>query len=225
LSSTLVAVRTFALRLASQHRASKKRRKSLAGGAPATVSSAREGNEVLQKHSWWWFDVAQSVLRFITQVLRPSSEEGTDDAQALASHSLQEMIEGLLEPCSGLLDLFEFMPSCESSELASAMSVVVQDCVVALASAADSAKVKSLISFVLLKTRSDDVEVRLRAIKTCQKTWSELGVQLANTLSETVMYCSELMEDEDARVEEAVRVLVKTIEGCTGESLQDALKR
>lgn len=61
-------------------------------------------------------------------------------------------------------------------------------------------------------------------MKACHRIWKDLGVQAVSGLSEVVMFAAELLEDEDPRVETAVRAMIKTMEDCTGESLQESLK-
>lgn len=53
---------------------------------------------------------------------------------------------------------------------------------------------------------------------------TDLGIQVVMSLSEVVMYTSELQDHEDSRVETEVKAMVRTIEDCTGESLHDAMK-
>merc|ERR1712080_7304 len=97
----------------------------------------------------------------------------------------------------------------EESSLAQAFLHSMQGAIVALAAASDGAHVKRLIIAVLTKSRSDDVEVRLCAVHCCHKLWKDLGVQVVTGLSEVVMFASELLEDEDTRVEGAVRAMIK----------------
>ena len=52
--------------------------------------------------------------------------------------------------------------------------------------------------------------------------WTDIGGPLLSTLSETLLFVVELLEDED-EVEQAARKLVTAIEAVSGESLQDKL--
>jgi len=225
LASSLTASRRYALKLAAQHRsASRKRRKAAsAAGEPISISGARAAAEVLQDHTWWWLDVSIATLRFAASALRPAAAE--EGQSARTSKVVDETVEALTEPCIDLLDTFEFLPPAEASVAAGVLQERLQGAVVALASQSEGAKVKQLFTSILGKTRSEDVEVRLCAVRCCTKVWADLGVQVVTGLSEVVMFASELLEDEDSRVEDAVRVLIKTMEDCTGESLQDALKQ
>jgi len=208
LASALGASRRFALHTASQQRASRKKRKT---GADKVASS----KEVLQSHTWWWHDVACSCLDFVAGACKPAT--GSSEGKAF-----EEAAEELRDPVANLLELFEFLP--EDSSATAALLGALQSAVVALASAAAEEGVKRLVQAILEKSRSEDAEVRLSAVRCVHRIWTDLGVQVVMCLSEVVMYASELLEDEDSRVEMAVRAVIKTMEDCTGESLQDALK-
>jgi len=140
------------------------------------------------------------------------------------SKVVEEAVDTLLEPCAQVLDLCEYLPPSDNSPLTSSLLQSMQRAVVAVAAASDGPHVKRLLTAILEKSRSNDAEVRLNAVRCCHKIWIDLGVQVVTGLSEVVMFASELMEDEDPRVETAVRALIKTMEDCTGESLQDSLK-
>lgn len=224
MASCLTASRQCALRLALQHKPARKRRKS-ATGEPLSVAAARSVMEVLHSHTWWWFDVSVATLRFSAFALQTGgSAAAAGEPATRRMKVLSDAVDALLEPCVDILDVFEFLPPVETSHLVGTLQQAIHGALVALASVAEGQKVKQLLTAILGKTRSGDVEVRLCAVRGCQKIWSELGVQVVSGLSEVVMFASELLEDEDNRVEDAVRVLIKTIENCTGESLQDALK-
>jgi len=222
LSSSLTAARRYAMKLAVHHRsAGRKRRKGLAaGGEPVSLAGSRAGQEVLQEHQWWWLEVSLATLSFLAAALRPLG--GTSGSSE--SRIVDETFEALLEPCIDLIDIFEFLPPSDQHPASRLLGEVLQSAIVSLAAPVDGPKIKQLFTNVLGKTRADDVEVRLCAVRCCHRVWSELGVQVVSGLSEVVMFASELLEDEDSRVEDAVRALIKTLEDCTGESLQEALK-
>merc|ERR1719401_465931 len=157
--------------------------------------------------------------------MQPTGRGDAAKTVGVPSKVMEEAVEALLDPCADSLDMCEFLPPWDDSPLARSLCQAAQRALMALAAAADSARTKRLVSAVLGKTRSDDAEVRLAAVRCCHCLWKELGVQVVSSLSDVVMFASELLEDEDFRVEEAVRSLVKTMEECTGESLQDSLKR
>ncbi|CAJ1333196.1 unnamed protein product [Effrenium voratum] len=170
--------------------------------------------KVLHTHTWWWYDVACSSADFVARACKPPGGRYTE------SKSLEDAVEELRDATAALLDLFEFLPE----ETAGGLLRALQPALVSLAAAAAGDAVKRLMQAVLEKTRSEDAEVRLNAVKCAHRIWSDLGVQVVSCLSEVVMYAAELLDDEDARVESAVRAMVKTIEDCTGESLHEALQ-
>jgi len=178
----------------------------------------RGDGAVLQGHTWWWLDVSLATLGFAHEALKSAGDS------TKAVKAVEETVDALTEACADQLDIFKFLPPLQESPVTQALTQAVQGAAVALAAASDGGRVKKVLTTILAKSRSDEVEVRLAAVRCCHKVWSELGVQVVSGLSEVVMYASELLEDEDSGVEEAVRAMIKTIEDCTGESLQDALK-
>jgi hypothetical protein len=223
LGNCLVACRTLAMQLAAQHKsvARKRRKAAAATGGNIITSSSRAVNEVLQSHSWWWFEVGTSTLDFASLALGQLARSTSGVLQTKLS---TEAVEVLREPCSELLDLFEFLPPIEESPLSLSFLQAIQKGLVGLAATANGEEVKGLVHEVLTKSRADDSEVRLNAVRSVHQIWKDLGVQVVPCLSDVVMFASELLEDEDPRVETAVRAMIKTMEDCTGESLQESLK-
>eukprot|EP00435_Cladocopium_sp_Y103_P055763 s188_g18.t1 len=142
----------------------------------------------------------------------------------------------LLEPCVSILDFFEFLAVDDA--ICSGLARVLQSALVAMTASSAEDGVKRMMQAVLEKTRSEDAEVVLMALKCAHRIWSDLGIQVVMSLSEVVMYTSELQDHEagerpvmdnqlpgqDSRVETEVKAMVRTIEDCTGESLHDAMK-
>lgn len=210
LGSSISASRRCALQLGAQREPAQKKRRRLGEG---------RSTETLSSQTWWWFEVSTIVLRFVAQGLQPAAKSKTTTKVS------EEAVETLTDPCADLLDVCKYMPSVDDSPLAASFLGALQSACVAMAAASDGAHVKSLLNAIMTKSRSGDVEVRLGAVSVCHKIWTDLGVQVITTLSDVVMYAVELLEDEDPRVETAVRALIRTMEDCTGESLQDHLKR
>jgi len=219
--SSISAVRQCAMSLATHHKQSSRKKRRSATGAPISVADGRITMEVLKDHTWWWLEVANVMLGFVASAMRPVG----DAASTVPSKAMEETVDAFLDPCADMLDIFEYLPPAESSPLVFDFQKVVHNALVALAAAADTTKVKQLFITVLGKSRSQDVEVRLVTVRCVHKIWTELGVQVVSGLSEVVMFASELLEDEDQRVEAAVRLMIKVIEECTGENLQEALKK
>jgi len=212
----LVAARRYALQLAQNRGAaagSKKRQRAGLG-----VSRSRN-QDVLQGSTWWWLEVFIQALGFIGDAL------GKAGSKAVLTKPVEEALDQLREPCANTLDVFEFLPAVDDNALPGTLLEATEKALVSLTAASDSAGVKKLLYYLLSKTRSEDAEVRLCAVKACHRIWKDLGVQAVSGLSEVVMFAAELLEDEDPRVETAVRAMIKTMEDCTGESLQESLKQ
>lgn len=76
---------------------------------------------------------------------------------------------------------------------------------------------KMLNNSLLMVTRSDDAQARLIALQVLDRIW-EKQEEMVQFVPETVgEFVSELLEDEDASVEEAARRLLKRIEGYVGD--------
>ncbi|KAI8974658.1 hypothetical protein BDB01DRAFT_853710 [Pilobolus umbonatus] len=78
---------------------------------------------------------------------------------------------------------------------------------------------KPLNHKVLLKTREDDPEIRLAALRCIQEFYQRLGEEWLLFLAESISFLAELMEDDDVRVEKLVQQVNAEIESHLGESL------
>lgn len=78
---------------------------------------------------------------------------------------------------------------------------------------------KPLNQKVLLKTREDDPEIRLAALKCIEEFYIRLGEEWLLFLAESISFLAELMEDDDIRVEKSVQHVNAQIETHLGESL------
>lgn len=213
-AACLVAARKQALHVAQARGAAGKKRRRAGLGVPKGRNA-----EALVDNTWWWLEVLTEVLGFIAIAMRQAGA-GTGQTK-----EVEDALEALVEPCTNVLDVFEYIPAVEEG---ASLTVPLLDlagrALVALIRACDAAGVKRLLTGILGKTRSEDAEVRLSSVKICHRIWQDVGVQAVSGLSEVVMYAAELLEDEDPRIETAVRAMIKTMEDCTGESLQDSLK-
>ena len=113
----------------------------------------------------------------------------------------------------------------------STASVVIAEAVPAiteLASVADSADNHKelnagLMTFLRATAGGDNAHTRFAALKAEQALTEQLGEEWLGLLPEMLPYISELMEDEDERVEREARRWVKQIEDVLGERLDDML--
>ncbi|RUS33557.1 hypothetical protein BC938DRAFT_471117 [Jimgerdemannia flammicorona] len=78
---------------------------------------------------------------------------------------------------------------------------------------------KPLNHQVLMKTREDDVEIRLAALRCLEEFYSRLGEEWLLFLAESISFLAELMEDDDTRVEKLTQEVCAQIETYLGESL------
>ncbi|KAG0335779.1 HEAT repeat-containing protein 1 [Podila humilis] len=73
---------------------------------------------------------------------------------------------------------------------------------------------------VLLKTREDNKDIRLSALKVLQEFYKRLGEEFLILLPETIPFLAELMEDDDHEVEALTQQIIAEIEVYLGGSLQ-----
>jgi U3 small nucleolar RNA-associated protein 10 len=107
-----------------------------------------------------------------------------------------------------------------SSDYLTRMNTYVVSCVGQMAvTVSNDTLWKPLNHKVLLKTREDDPEIRLAALKCIEEFYIRLGEEWLLFLAESISFLAELMEDDDVRVEKYVQQVNATIETHLGESL------
>lgn len=77
---------------------------------------------------------------------------------------------------------------------------------------------------MLLKTRSDKWEVRLAVLQVIDHLFEKMRERFLVVLNDTIPFISELLEDENERVEMCAKQIVNRIEHLTGESINEYLK-
>ena len=77
---------------------------------------------------------------------------------------------------------------------------------------------------LLIKTRSSKVETRLAVLEIIEHMFDTMRERYLVILNDTIPFISELLEDEDERVEGVAKRIVNRIEQLTGESINDYLK-
>lgn len=81
------------------------------------------------------------------------------------------------------------------------------------------------LNFVLLmKTRSEQWQTRLAVLTVIENLFDKMRERYLVILNDTIPFISELLEDEDERVEQAAKRIVLRIEQLTGESINEYLK-
>lgn len=107
-----------------------------------------------------------------------------------------------------------------SSDYLARMNTYVVSCVGQMAvTVSNDTLWKPLNQKVLLKTREDDPEIRLAALKCIEEFYIRLGEEWLLFLAESISFLAELMEDDDVRVEKYVQQVNAQIETHLGESL------
>lgn len=101
------------------------------------------------------------------------------------------------------------------------MKKILTSCLAQLAAATnDDSLWKQLNYQVLLKTRSNNHEIRLLALHSCVEIAKKLGESYLPFLPETIPFLSELLEDENQTVERSCQRAVQELEKIVGEPLQ-----
>ncbi|KAI8359067.1 hypothetical protein EDC96DRAFT_609191 [Choanephora cucurbitarum] len=125
--------------------------------------------------------------------------------------------EKILDP---VVDQLLITSKGTNSDYLSRMNAYVVSCVGQMAvTVSNDTLWKPLNHKVLLKTREDDPEIRLAALKCIEEFYIRLGEEWLLFLAESISFLAELMEDDDVRVEKAVQQVNATIESHLGESI------
>lgn len=77
---------------------------------------------------------------------------------------------------------------------------------------------------LLMKTRSEHWQTRLAVLSVIENLFDKMRERYLVILNDTIPFISELLEDEDERVELAAKRIVIRIEQLTGESINEYLK-
>mmetsp|Transcript_24712 Transcript_24712/g.29100 ORF Transcript_24712/g.29100 Transcript_24712/m.29100 type:complete len:99 (-) Transcript_24712:30-326(-) len=77
---------------------------------------------------------------------------------------------------------------------------------------------------ILLKTRSEQWMTRQAALLVIEHLFETLRERYLVVLNDTIPFLSELLEDENEKVEQTARRIVERVEQMTGESIHDYLK-
>jgi hypothetical protein len=83
---------------------------------------------------------------------------------------------------------------------------------------------KKLNYDLLLKSRSENWQVRLATFKILEHIFNKIGERYLILLNDTLPFLSEGMEDEHPEVEQTAKAIVTRIENITGDSIQEYLK-
>lgn len=75
-----------------------------------------------------------------------------------------------------------------------------------------------------MKTRSENWQTRLAVLSVIDYLFDKMRERYLVILNDTIPFVSELLEDENEKVELAAKTIVNRIEQLTGESINEYLK-
>ena len=75
-----------------------------------------------------------------------------------------------------------------------------------------------------MKTRSENWETKLAVLQVIEHMFDKMRERYLVILNDTIPFISELLEDENERVEQVAKRIVNRIENLTGESITEYLK-
>lgn len=94
-------------------------------------------------------------------------------------------------------------------------------CLAQMALATDDILWKSLNYQILVKTKSSVPQVRIGALETIVAIATKLGEDYLMLLPETIGSLAELLEDDDERVESAIKKAIQKLEDVLGEPVRE----
>lgn len=133
-----------------------------------------------------------------------------DSAKFVTPHRFDILMQPLVDQCENPLII-------EDEEMVRDYIACVSQLAVAVS---NDVSWKQLNYQILLKTRSTVPEVKVISFNCCVEIARKLGEEFSTLLPETVPFISELMEDDNLKVEANTKRGVQELEKIIGESLQ-----
>jgi U3 small nucleolar RNA-associated protein 10 len=146
------------------------------------------------------------ILTSLERFLSCESEEGIDE----------DLFNKLMSILVKQIQTLETRPEYMDSMIERLVPTLLQ---LAIAGKSD-ALWKPLNQHVLLKSRSDTVQVRLLCLMIVKEFYGQIGQDFLVLLPETIPFLAELMEDSDGEVERLTQEVCATIQEHLGEDLQ-----
>ena len=135
------------------------------------------------------------------------------------SHLTVEVFEKLIEPICKILDLTQ-MADFDKFIHVSAKTLILE-----MNERINNDNMWQKLNYALLmKTRSSKVETRMAVLTVIEHMFDGMRERYLVILNDTIPFISELLEDEDERVEDSAKRIVTRIEQLTGESINEYLK-
>lgn len=76
----------------------------------------------------------------------------------------------------------------------------------------------------MLKTRSENVKVRLATVKLISRIVEQLKDRVVSLMSDLLPFMAELLEDENTQIEKESKDIVIRLEQLTGEDVKEYLR-
>lgn len=83
---------------------------------------------------------------------------------------------------------------------------------------------KGLVQEILIRTRSENVELRKGALRICKSAGESVGHDFVETLVEAMPFLADVIDDESDNVRKEAKGLVRVFEELTGNTIMDSLK-
>ncbi|KAJ8607836.1 hypothetical protein MRB53_040029 [Persea americana] len=171
----------------------------LSNSAVSILAEEREPSEI----------IAASCFQLTLQTLAASFEHDQDDFWSSPQH-----FEQIATP------LINLLTNDNHDHLEQAISTIVE---LAFTVSVSPENLKTLNTQILAILRDHSASTRLAAVKCQRAITSRLKFDWLNMLPEMLPFVSELLEDEDGKVEREVLSWVSEMEEVTGESLEGML--
>ncbi|KAF4692072.1 HEAT repeat-containing protein 1 [Perkinsus olseni] len=182
-----------------------------ASASKKSSKKRKSGEEAAQESRPWWFDLMQEALNLVAAVSNVTSEVSSDG----------ETFEAIIDAVANCSASAKYWPPAYTAEAQSALSLAV--IAIGKRCATDN-QVKYLLSDLLRPCRMEpSAQVKLALLRAVTELWKAVGGPLLVGMSEVSVYAGELLEDENAEVERATRLMLAEVEAVSGESLLEKL--
>ncbi|KAF4667138.1 HEAT repeat-containing protein 1 [Perkinsus olseni] len=182
-----------------------------ASASKKSSKKRKSGEEAAQESRPWWFDLMQEALNLVAAVSNVTSEVSSDG----------ETFEAIIDAVANCSASAKYWPPAYTAEAQSALSLAV--IAIGKRCATDN-QVKYLLSDLLRPCRMEpSAQVKLALLRAVTELWKAVGGPLLVGMSEVSVYAGELLEDENAEVERATRLMLAEVEAVSGESLLEKI--
>ncbi|KAF4672019.1 HEAT repeat-containing protein 1, partial [Perkinsus chesapeaki] len=182
-----------------------------ASTSKASNKKRKSGEETAQEGRPWWFDLIEEALNLVAAVANVTAEISSDG----------ETFEAIIDAVANSAASAKYWPVAYTPEAQSSFSLAV--IAIGKRCATDN-QVKYLLSDLLRPCRMEpSAQVKLVLLRAVTELWKAVGGPLLVGMSEVSVYAGELLEDENAEVERATRLMLAEVGAVSGENLLDKL--